>query len=76
MGSCRALGHQSVVVCVDNGVDPVAQSEFGQNPGDVGLDGFVADVELRGDLGIAVSRRDKGEDFLLAGCVSSCVACE
>ena len=66
MGSCRALGHQSVVVCVDNGVDPVAQSEFGQNSGDVGLDGFVADVELRGDLGIAVSRRNKGEDFLLA----------
>lgn len=67
MGSCRALGNQSVVVCVDNGVDPVAQSEFGQNPGDVGLDGFVADVELRGDLGIAVSRRNEDEDFLLAG---------
>jgi hypothetical protein len=68
MGFWGGLGNQSVVVCVDDGVDPVAQSEFGQNPGDVGLDGFVADVELRGDLGIAVSRRDKGEDFLLAGC--------
>ncbi|MCW2624658.1 MAG: hypothetical protein JWR48_1380 [Mycobacterium sp.] len=67
MDSRRAQVHQSVVVCVDNGVDPVAQSEFGQNPGDVGLDGFVADVELRGDLGIAVSRRNKDEDFLLAG---------
>jgi hypothetical protein len=43
-----------VAVGVDHGVDAVAQVEFGQDPGDVGLDGFVSDVEAATDLDVAV----------------------
>jgi hypothetical protein len=45
--------HQAGLVGQDDGLDPVAQLEFGQEPGHVGLDGRLAEDELGGDLGVA-----------------------
>lgn len=52
------LRRQPVAMCIYDGVYPIAQPEFDQDAGHVGLDGLIADVELMGDLGVAVSRRN------------------
>jgi alkanesulfonate monooxygenase SsuD/methylene tetrahydromethanopterin reductase-like flavin-dependent oxidoreductase (luciferase family) len=44
---------QTGLIGEDDGLDPVAQLEFGQEPGHVGLDGRLAEDELGGDLGVA-----------------------
>jgi hypothetical protein len=46
-----------MAVGVDDGLHTVAQVEFGEDAGDVGLDGLLADHEVCGDL--ARSRRSR-----------------
>jgi hypothetical protein len=58
---------QPVAVGVDHGVDAVAQVEFGQDPGDVGLDGFVSDVEVATDLDVAVAGGNEQQHLVLPG---------
>jgi hypothetical protein len=48
-GGSRGAG----LVGEDNGLHPVAQPELAQDPGHVGLNGGLAQHQLRGELGIA-----------------------
>jgi hypothetical protein len=47
-------------------LDAVANAEFGQDPGDVGADGGLADHQRGGDLGVGKSSCDRPEDVDLA----------
>ena len=51
-GPGSAVGYQAVFVGEDDRLDPVAESEFGEHRGDVGLYGGFADEEGGGDLGV------------------------
>src|SRR4051794_31076037 len=57
---------ESGLVGVDDGLCSVAEVEFGVDACDVGLDGRVADDELRGDLGVGVAAGDELEYLELA----------
>src|SRR3981189_1126390 len=60
-----AGSEQPVAVGVDHGLDAVAQVEFGQNPGDGGLDGRVPDIEAGTDLDVAITGGDEQEHLVL-----------
>ncbi len=47
-------------------MDAVAEAEFLEDVRDVGLDGRLADVELRADLRVGQAEGDEPEDVLLA----------
>ena len=74
------------MVCADDGLGAVAGVELGQYVRDVGLDGFRADDELCGDLGVRQALRDEAQDLRLAlgqpgavksagGNLGGCAAC-
>jgi hypothetical protein len=42
----------AMFVGVDGDLDAVAQAEFGEDAGDVALDGGLAELEPGGDLGV------------------------
>ena len=50
-----------------DGLDAVAEAEFHQHSGDVGLHRCFADDEFGGDLGVGKSSGDEPEDVELAG---------
>lgn len=52
LASLRAGPDQSTFVGEDDDLDAVAQIEFGEDAGDVGLDGARGYVERGGDLGV------------------------
>ena len=52
LGSARA-GDEAVLVGPDDCVDAVAQTQFGEDVGHVGFDGFGADEHLGRDLSVA-----------------------
>jgi len=58
---------QAGLVGQDDGLDPVAELELGQEPGDVGLDGGVAEGELGGDLGVAQAAGQQPQHVEFAG---------
>jgi hypothetical protein len=47
-------------------LDPVAEAEFEEDSGDVGLDRGFADVELVGDLGVGEAAGDQAQDLAFA----------
>ena len=47
-------------------LDAVAEAELGEDPGDVGLHGRLADEECRGDLGVGVAGGDTDQHLALA----------
>src|SRR4051794_16305213 len=57
---------QAALVCEDDGLHAVAQGELGEDVGDVGLDGSLADVQGGGDFGVALSGSQRAEHFALA----------
>ncbi len=61
-----AWGDKSGLVGADDGLGAVAGVELGENAGDVGLDGLVADDELSGDLGVREPLRDQAQHVGLA----------
>jgi hypothetical protein len=52
---------------VNDGLDSVSQSKLGQDPGDVGLDGFVPNEQVCSDFGVAEAGGEQQDYFLLAG---------
>src|SRR5215467_9785662 len=60
------LTYQPDLVCQDHGLDAVAQIQLVEKVGDMGLDRGLADVELRGYLGVGKASRDLLEDVGLA----------
>ena len=46
----------------DNGLYTVAEPEFGQDVGDVGFDGGLAEEEFPADFGVGFSGGDRGKD--------------
>src|SRR3954452_418225 len=57
---------QAGLVGDDDGLGPVAHGELGEEVGDVGLDGRVADDELAGDLAVRAAAADQLEHLQLA----------
>ena len=43
----------------DRCLDAVLQAEFGEDAADVGLDGLLADLQIPGDLPVAVTAGDQ-----------------
>src|SRR4029077_3816824 len=64
VGSLRT--DQAGFVSQDHGLDAVSQLELVQQVGDVGLNGRLADVKARGDLGVGEASRNFLHDFSLA----------
>jgi hypothetical protein len=58
---------ESVFVGVDDGLDAVAEAEFGEDVGDVGFDGGVAEDELLGDFGVGVSSCEQEQHLGFSG---------
>jgi hypothetical protein len=57
---------ESGLVGGDDGLDAVSEVELHQDPGDVRLDGRVADEELACDLGVREPAREEPEHLELA----------
>jgi hypothetical protein len=57
---------ETAVIGTDDGLCAVAVAELGQHVSDMGLDGFRADDELRGDLGVRQALGDQAQDLALA----------
>ena len=64
-GSVRS-GYEAVLVGPDDRVDAVAQTQFGEDVGHVGLDGFGADEHLGRDLGVAEAACQVQQGVVLA----------
>ena len=64
LGSTAGLD-EAGFVGEDDGLDAVAESELGEQVGDVGLDRGFRDVEVGGDLGVGFGGGDVAEDFEL-----------
>jgi hypothetical protein len=56
----------AVLVGVDGDLHPVAQIEFGEDAGDVALDGGLAEAEPGGDLGVGQALGDQPDDVEFA----------
>ena len=52
LGSSSARLHEPGFVGEDDGLGSVVEVKLGEDAGDVGLDGGVADEELAGDVGV------------------------
>src|SRR5690349_3118102 len=52
VGRRRSGSDQAGAVGHDDGLDPVAQAQLGQDPGDVGLHGRLRQVQAAGQLGV------------------------
>jgi hypothetical protein len=57
----RAGADQPCLVGDDDGLDAVAESELGEDAGDVGLDGRLGQVEAGGEFGVAQSSGQQAE---------------
>ena len=53
---------QAAFVGQDGELDAVTEVEFGEDPGKVGLDGCLAEVQLSADLGVGQSPCDQSGD--------------
>ncbi len=63
-----ALGvEQASLVRNDDELYPVSGTEFGQQPGYVGLGGACGDVQRGGDLGVGQAQADQFEHLAFAG---------
>jgi hypothetical protein len=51
----------------DDGLDPVAQAELGEQVADVGFHGGVADEEVGGDLGVGEAAGEPQQDVVFPG---------
>ena len=58
---------EPVVVGEDDGLDAVAEFEFGQDPAEVGLHGGLGEYEAGGDFLVGSSRGDLAEHLPFAG---------
>jgi hypothetical protein len=64
LASGRAAGaDDSAFVGEDDDLDAVAEVELGEDAGDMAFDGRVAEVELRGDLGVGEAAREQPQDL-------------
>ena len=62
-----AWGDEAGFIGQDDGLDAIAEREFGQDPGDVGLDGGFGKGQRRRDLAVGQATADVLEDLYLAG---------
>ena len=62
-----AGGDQAGLVGEDDGLDAVAQAQFREDAGDVGLHRRLAEEQRGGDLGVRHAAGDQAEDFEFAG---------
>jgi hypothetical protein len=61
-----AGSNESAFVGEHDGLDAVAEVEFGEDPVDVRLHGGLGGDEVPGDLGVGESVRDQAQDFRFA----------
>ena len=66
-GSAASGAGQAGLVGEDDRLDPVAQAELGQDPGDVGLHRRLAEGELGGEFGVAQAAGQQAQDLASRG---------
>src|SRR5437660_8910679 len=64
---CLSWCYEPGFVGEHDGLDAVAEVELHEDPGDVSLDGAVADDELLGYLGVGEPARDEAKHLSLSG---------
>src|SRR5476649_1432351 len=65
-GALCAGGYQPALVCEDDGLDSVTDPELREQAGDVGFDRALADEQLGGQLGVALTARQHRQHLALA----------
>lgn len=62
-----AWAYQPGLVGQYDGLDPIAELEFGEEPGDVGLDRRLAEGQLRRKFGVAQAAGEQPQDVEFPG---------